>query len=165
MSVTFSGDQGRQIEQTVIELLQTYLATQIAADPYLTYLSKWNGAEVVYTDKDWEKFIASAKPFIFVNIMDGSHKRQLHRQIVNGTFYFGTRHTIGVMLQIMVTDRCRNAIEPLRDAVSNIIDTGYFDLDAIGLEATNIKPSSSHGAGIQLFNPHTVMVTAFTVPM
>ena len=162
--MVFSGAQGEQIEQTVISLLKTFLQTKFAAEPYLSRLAAWGGVEITDTDEDAERFITAAKPFIFMSIAGGSHKREHFRKKVDGETYRGTQHTIEVILELCVTDRCRNAIKPLRDAVGNMLDVGYFDLEEMGLVHSSINPTSSNSQGVQLFNPHTFSCVVFTIP-
>jgi|GEM_PF-4640682 len=162
--MVFTGAQGQQIEQTVIGILKGYLTGKLAADPYKSRLSAWGGVNITDTNKDAERFVATAKPFIFMSIDDGSHSRSLFRKRIDGTLYYGKQHAIEVILELCVTERCLNATKPLRDAVGDIIDNGYFDLEALGLANTSINPTSSTSQGVQLFNPHSVSCTVFTIP-
>jgi hypothetical protein len=162
--MVFIGAQAEQIEQTVIGILKTFIEGKFATEPYLTRMSPWGGVQVTDTDEDADRFVATASPFIFMSIAEGSHTRELFRKKDAGTLYMGTQHDMDIVLELCVTERCRNAIKPLRDAVGNMIDTGYFELEALGLNNTSIKPTSNNSQGVQLFNPHTISCVVFTIP-
>lgn len=163
--VTFTGDDGEEIEQTVLRILKDYLITELGKQPYAARLAKWKGATVTTTDEEASRYMSSAKPFIFLSIADGAHARNLYREHVGNDAIIGTQHLIDISAELVTVERCIMATKPLRDAVSDIITRGYNDLEELGLTNASIIPTSSNTAGVQLLNPYTVRVIAYSLPI
>lgn len=153
----FEGAQALNIEQTVIETLTGWLEAKLQAFPAL------RDARISHEWRDNPEKMSSRQPIVWLSAPEGSHERELWRTRLDGVLRRGTMHTLGIEAQLYCSPGCAPLLQPLREALGQIIDQGDRELWELGLEESEFKPATVTIANANSINPHTFSCVAYTL--
>jgi len=179
MSVVFSGAQARTIENTVETILRVFLEAKLAdaALPYQAGMQAFGGAEVLTADQEETRAEQNGPPYIVLNkirvekeptdelVDDGVGgvllKKGMFRVFTYRAECVANEYT-GALVGI---ENPIAAEEILSGFLETIIDEGFDELSALGLEEADIAPEGEdqEDEALNRINSHLISFAVTSV--
>lgn len=174
MSVIFSGSQARHIENTVKTILKGFLQERLEDDalPYKADMSTFGGADVTFLDQEESRAEQAGRPYVALNKLNCEKEIEQHpvddgaggvtlKKAARRVWSFQVEAIAGEFSGAVVgASNPIGAEEILSGCVETIIDEGFDDLAALGLEEAEIDPEGEDQEDDELnrINSHVIRV-------
>lgn len=158
-----TGNDSHRPGDWALETLKTFLENALAQEPYLSQFQSVGGVGITTKHFEADQWMRSKKPFIFLSFDDGNHQRELWRTTKPGYYARGTRHVMVIILELVVAHSALPSLQPLRDAIGDIIDRNREVLRQIGLTEASFEPNPTRAAQSGLINPHDLGCVVYSL--